>query len=106
MEDMGKIDIKRTLAYFEDHCGFCDCEILWNVDKDHEWEWASELDAYMRFRADREGVEYGLSPEFFDANPADSYFGVVVRDGALIEDKQNPEAFEAWKALDVEGWLQ
>jgi hypothetical protein len=31
MEDMGKIDINRTLADFEDHGGFCDCEILWNV---------------------------------------------------------------------------
>jgi hypothetical protein len=31
MRDMGGIDIAATLAYFEDHGGGCDCEILLNV---------------------------------------------------------------------------
>jgi hypothetical protein len=114
MEDMGKINIEASLAYFEDHGGYCDCEILLNVDREHLWEtdaeahesWVYELDLYMRFRAWREGVEYSLSPEFFEANPADSYFGVIVRDGELIEDKQNPEAFKAWKACDLRGRYQ
>jgi Protein of unknown function (DUF2695) len=104
MEDMGKIDIEGSLAYFRDHGGYCDCEILLNVDRDWLWadaepfeSWPYQLDLYMRFRADREGVEYALSPEFFLANPADSYFGVIVRDDELIADKQNPEALEAWK---------
>lgn len=26
------IDIKKSMAYFEKHGGFCDCEILFNVD--------------------------------------------------------------------------
>jgi hypothetical protein len=104
MEDMGKIDIEGSVAYFRDHGGYCDCEILLNVDRDWLWadaepfeSWPYQLDLYMRFRADREGVEYALSPEFFLANPADSYFGVIVRDDELIADKQNPEALEAWK---------
>jgi Protein of unknown function (DUF2695) len=28
MEDMGKIDIEGSLAYFRGHGGYCDCEIL------------------------------------------------------------------------------
>ena len=34
MRDMGNIDIAGSLAFFEDHGGYCDCEILWNVDPD------------------------------------------------------------------------
>jgi hypothetical protein len=106
MEDMGKINIEASLAYFEDHGGYCDCEILLNVDREHLWDtdaeafesWPYELDLYMRFRAEREGVEYDLSPEYFKAHPAASYFGVIVKDGELVEDEQYPEAFAAWKA--------
>ena len=29
---MGGIDVKGSLTYFEEHAGYCDCEILMNVD--------------------------------------------------------------------------
>ena len=29
--DMGNIDIEKSLKYFEDNGGYCDCEILFNV---------------------------------------------------------------------------
>jgi hypothetical protein len=32
MAAMGGIDIEATLAFFESHGGYCDCEILLNVD--------------------------------------------------------------------------
>jgi hypothetical protein len=32
MRKMGGTDINGTLAYCEDHGGYCDCEILMNVD--------------------------------------------------------------------------
>ena len=28
-----KIDLKKTLKYFDDNGGYCDCEILFNVEK-------------------------------------------------------------------------
>ena len=31
MRKMGSIDVEGSLAYFEDHGGYCDCEILMNV---------------------------------------------------------------------------
>jgi hypothetical protein len=62
-------------------------------------KWAAELDCYMRYRASREGVDYGLSPQFFESHPAVSYFGVIVRNGKLVEDERNPSAFAAWRAL-------
>jgi hypothetical protein len=54
---------------------------------------AEQLHQYIRFRADKEG-EYGLDPDFFAQAlrvGAGSIFGVVVRDGQLIEDDQQPE---------------
>jgi hypothetical protein len=57
---------------------------------------ARNLDDYMRFRAEKEGVEYKLSRQFFLDNPAESYFGVYVEDRGPVRDEQNPEAFEAW----------
>ena len=33
MYRMGDINVASTLAYFEDHGGYCDCEILLNVDR-------------------------------------------------------------------------
>jgi hypothetical protein len=33
MNEMGNIDIPASLAFFKDHGGFCDCEILFNVDE-------------------------------------------------------------------------
>jgi hypothetical protein len=32
MAEMGTIDIEGSLAFFREHGGFCDCEILFNVD--------------------------------------------------------------------------
>jgi hypothetical protein len=34
MVEMGDVDIDKSLAFFEAHGGFCDCEILLNVDPD------------------------------------------------------------------------
>jgi len=31
LADMG-VDVDGSVAYFEDHGGFCDCEVLLNVD--------------------------------------------------------------------------
>ncbi len=32
MAEMGDADIPGTIAFFEAHGGYCDCEILLNVD--------------------------------------------------------------------------
>jgi len=32
MTAMGGIDIEKTLDYFKDHGGYCDCKNLLNVD--------------------------------------------------------------------------
>jgi Protein of unknown function (DUF2695) len=32
MAAMGGIDIENSLAFFKEHGGYCDCEILLNVD--------------------------------------------------------------------------
>lgn len=29
-----EFDVNATLDYFRDRGGYCDCEVLWNVDKD------------------------------------------------------------------------
>jgi hypothetical protein len=44
------IDIPATLAFFEQHGGYCDCEIVANVEDNFEWE--SKADARME-RASR-----------------------------------------------------
>uniref|UniRef100_A0A6H1ZMW2 DUF2695 domain-containing protein n=1 Tax=viral metagenome TaxID=1070528 RepID=A0A6H1ZMW2_9ZZZZ len=33
LEEMGNIDIEKTMKYFDEHGGYCDCEILFNVDR-------------------------------------------------------------------------
>jgi hypothetical protein len=33
LEDMGEVNVPLTLSYFESHGGYCDCEILFNVDR-------------------------------------------------------------------------
>ena len=33
LEEMGDIDIEKTLEYFQNEGGWCDCEILMNVDR-------------------------------------------------------------------------
>ena len=32
LEKMGNIDIEASFKYFEDNGGYCDCEIVFNVD--------------------------------------------------------------------------
>ena len=27
------VDIAETVKYFEEHGGYCDCEVIWNVDR-------------------------------------------------------------------------
>lgn len=65
-------------------------------------ETGKTLDAYMRFRAADEGVAYGLTPDFFaDAleHGCEMFFGVVVQDGQLIADEQQPETFKKWRKV-------
>lgn len=38
LESMGNVDIEGTLQYFEDHGGYCECEILMNVDNVFDME--------------------------------------------------------------------
>jgi hypothetical protein len=33
MSQMGGVDIPNSIAFFQDHGGHCDCEILFNVDR-------------------------------------------------------------------------
>lgn len=33
MTNMGNVDIAGSLAFFKEHGGYCDCEILLNVDR-------------------------------------------------------------------------
>jgi len=33
LEKMGNIDIPETMKFFDAHGGYCDCEILFNVDQ-------------------------------------------------------------------------
>lgn len=32
LEAMGDIDVPGSLRFFDEHGGYCDCEILWNVN--------------------------------------------------------------------------
>lgn len=34
LENWGDIDVEASLAYFDCHGGYCDCEILFNVDRE------------------------------------------------------------------------
>jgi hypothetical protein len=33
MAKMGNVDVEASLKFFEEHGGYCDCEILFNVDR-------------------------------------------------------------------------
>jgi hypothetical protein len=37
LKEMGNIDVEASIDYFENNGGYCDCEILLNVDR--EWQW-------------------------------------------------------------------
>lgn len=34
LESMDRIDVEKSLAYFRELGGFCDCEIVFNVDSE------------------------------------------------------------------------
>jgi Protein of unknown function (DUF2695) len=34
MSEMGSVDIPASIEFFQEHGGYCDCEILLNVDPD------------------------------------------------------------------------
>jgi hypothetical protein len=66
-------------------------------------EIAKELHRYLMFRANLEGVQYGLIPEFFlDALRKGTriFFGISVDNDGLEADEQNPEAFAKWTSLN------
>jgi hypothetical protein len=63
---------------------------------------ARALDDYMKFRSGREGVAYELNPQFFLVamyHGVFNFFGIATDrpTGTLIEDVQNPAAFEDWR---------
>jgi hypothetical protein len=71
------------------------------VDDPKNIELARQLDAYIAYRARKENVGYDLSPEFFSKHldlGAVEIFGVVIQDGKLVEDKQQPQVFAEWLA--------
>jgi Protein of unknown function (DUF2695) len=45
MTDMGNVDIPGSIEYFEAHGGYCDCEILMNVDGERffQQQWITEV---------------------------------------------------------------
>jgi hypothetical protein len=54
-----------------------------------------QLDAYMQFRAEREGVGYNLTPVFYEAallKGAVAFFGISFANGEIVGDIQNPTA--------------
>lgn len=36
LEDIGNIDVTKSLSYFKDSGGYCDCEVIFNVAGDVE----------------------------------------------------------------------
>jgi hypothetical protein len=59
------------------------------------------LDAYIRFRAEHEGVSYELNPEFFEEEirgGISNFFGVSFMDGKLVSDEDFPMLFEQWQS--------
>jgi hypothetical protein len=59
---------------------------------------AQKLDAYLRFRAAKEGEKYSLTPEFFDEHIRKGIveaFGISWHNEELI-DKENPETLAEW----------
>jgi hypothetical protein len=65
-------------------------------------ELGKALDSYMRFRAEKEGVGYELTPEFFETGilfGIHTFFGITVEDGELLVDRQRPKIFKQWTEL-------
>jgi hypothetical protein len=63
---------------------------------------AEQLHHYLKYRAAHEGVEYGLSPEFFHM-PIEMgvrcFFGIEIGYGGILRDTQQPELFKSWRRL-------
>ena len=36
LKAMGVLDIKGTMNYFNEHGGYCDCEIVWNIAEEDD----------------------------------------------------------------------
>jgi hypothetical protein len=57
------------------------------------------LHAYLNFRAQHEGVECTLDPEFFEdalRHGVRDCFGITFANGKLTGDEQQPELFRRW----------
>ena len=57
------------------------------------------IDAYMRVRAEEEGVGYELTPNFFEERivaGVGKFFGVTFAEGKLLGDDQQPAFFAKW----------
>lgn len=68
---------------------------------------AKQLYDYMTFRAKAEGKGHQLSEGFYRnalRKGANKIFGIVIHEGRLCGDIQNPEAFEKWSGHKSE-WL-
>jgi hypothetical protein len=78
--------------------------LAWQVfmkKNEEAWKTAKLLDAYMRFRAKEEGVSYELSPDCYRKESlvgGSDFFGIVVENGKLVCDNEQPRMFEQWEA--------
>jgi hypothetical protein len=60
----------------------------------------NDLDDYMRFRAQREGLAWKLDPQFLAQHyrmGVREFFGVVIDDDQLVYDTQQPALFDEWR---------
>lgn len=81
--------------------GFNVC--LWSEDEKEKRAEANSLgkmiDAYMRVRAEEEGVGYELTPTFFEEGilgGVGKFFGVTFAKGKLLGDDEQPTFFAKW----------
>jgi hypothetical protein len=68
-------------------------------------EVAKQLDAYLRYRAGKEGVPYEMRPAFFHKHSEEALaecFGVTIDNGRLSADNQRPELLAEWKSMQDE----
>jgi hypothetical protein len=63
---------------------------------------AAALDSYLRFRAEREGVGYGLGIGFFKKllnRGVRNFFGIHCDGTQILYDDQQPKIFIEWRTL-------
>jgi hypothetical protein len=77
--------------------------LLWSVDEEEKRAEANSLgkmiDAYMRVRAEEEGVGYELTPKFFEERivaGVGKFVGVTFAEGKLLGDDEQPAFFAKW----------